>query len=133
MEWAGNSQELVLERLNRLQNTNDVFLAGAGTGAVDLIYRDRDTAWVDAVEDLRWLHNGKELLWVSEQDGWRHAYAVSCQERHARLITPGAFDVISVVAIDPKEEWLCYLASPDNATERYLYRAPLDRAVFPDD
>ncbi len=126
MEWAWNSQELVLELLNRLQNTNDVLLADAATGAVDRIYQDQDTAWVDAVEDLRWLHDGKELLWLSEQDGWRHAYAISRQERHARLITPGAFDVISVVAVDPKEEWLCYLASPDNATERYLYRVRLD-------
>ena len=41
MEWAGNSDELVLEHLNRLQNTNDVLLADACTGAVQQIFRDR--------------------------------------------------------------------------------------------
>jgi len=126
MEWAADSDTLVLEHLNRLQNTNDVLLADVKTGGVRSVYQDRDAAWVDVVDDLKWIHGGKDFLWVSEQDGWRHAYLVSRDGKQVRLVTPGAFDVISIVGIDPAEEWLYYMASPDNATQRYLYRTRLD-------
>lgn len=126
LEWAGNSHELVLEHLNRLQNTNDVLLANADTGAVQRIFRDEDKAWVEVVDDLRWIRGGKELLWLSEQDGWRHVYAISRQGSDARRIASGNFDVITVLAVDPHDEWLYFLASPENATQRYLYKIRLD-------
>ena len=132
MAWAGNSNQLVLQHLNRLQNTNDVLLADADTGAVERIHRDQDGAWVDVVDDLRWLHGGKEFLWLSEQDGWRHAYLVSKQGDHARLITHGQFDVISIEGADPQDDWLYYIASPANATQRYLYRTRFDGTGTPE-
>jgi dipeptidyl-peptidase-4 len=132
MEWAENSDELVLEHLNRLQNTNDVLLANARTGAVERIYRDQDSAWLDVVDTLRWLPGGKELLWLSEQDGWRHAYAVSRTGKNARLVTRGAFDVIETLALDPQGEWLYYIASPQNAGQRYLFRTRLDGTGEPE-
>jgi dipeptidyl-peptidase 4 len=125
MEWAENSDELVLECLNRAQNTNDVLLADTKTGEVRRIFEDRDAAWVELVDSVRWFHGGDEFLWLSERDGWRHAYAVSRNGNNVRLVTKGDFDVVDVQAIDPSGEWLYYRASPENATQRYLYRVPL--------
>ncbi len=132
LEWAGNSDELVMQHLNRLQNTNDVLLADARTGAVKHVTRDQDSAWVDVVSDLRWLHGGKEFLWVSERDGWRHVYVVSRDGKQVRLVTSGDFDVISVEAVDSNGERLYYIASPDDAAQRYLYCMRLDGAGPPD-
>ena len=132
MEWADNSDDLVLEHLNRLQNTNEVLLANAQTGVVERIYRDQDSAWVDVVDTLRWLPGGKELLWLSERDGWRHAYAISRADKSARLITRGAFDVIQAEAVDPDGKWLYYIASPENAGQRYLFRTRLDGTATPE-
>jgi dipeptidyl-peptidase-4 len=126
MEWAENPQELVLEHLNRLQNTNDVLLADASSGAVRQIFRDQDKAWVDIVDELLWTHDGKNLLWLSEQDRWRHIYAIPRRGDGAKRITAGEFDVIDLLAVDPQDEWVYFLASPANATERYLYRIRLD-------
>ena len=94
LEWAGNSRELAIEHLNRLQNTNDVLLADATTGQVRQIFRDQDSAWVDVMDEIHWVRNGQEFLWFSERDGWRHAYLVSRDGKRAQLITPGAYDVI---------------------------------------
>ncbi|HEY2460574.1 MAG TPA: DPP IV N-terminal domain-containing protein, partial [Candidatus Acidoferrum sp.] len=110
MEWAGDSDSLVLQHLNRLQNTNDVLLADVKTGAVRNLYTDKDKAWVDVVDDLKWLNGSKEFLWVSEQDGWRHVYVISRDGKQVRLVTAGPFDVISVVGVDPEEQWLYYMA-----------------------
>jgi len=125
MEWAGAAQ-LVLQRMNRLQNTNRVLLADAATGAVRTSLTEQDSAWVDVVDDLTWLAGGAEFLWPSERDGWRHLYRVSRDGSKVTLITPGGFDVVSVAGVDEPGGWLYYIASPDNATQRYLYRGRLD-------
>ena len=125
MEWAGPN-ELILQRINRLQNTDRVMLADAATGATRTVLTERDSAWVDVVDDVEWLAKGTEFLWTSERDGWRHVYRVSRDGKRLTNITAGNFDVVAVAAVDEAGGWLYYIASPDNATQRYLYRARLD-------
>lgn len=122
MDWADNSEELVLQQLNRLQNTNDVWIANARTGAVRRLLREQDAAWVDILDEFQWLSGGKELLWLSERDGWRKVYAVSRDGALTRVITPGSSDVIQLARVDDRGEWLFLVASPDDATRRFLYR-----------
>jgi dipeptidyl-peptidase-4 len=130
MEWAGPS-ELLIQHMNRLQNTNTVILANAATGAPRTVFVDRDSAWVDLVDDVPWIDNGKRFLFTSERDGWRHVYAISRDGRDIKLVTSGPFDVVSVVGVDAPGGWLYYIASPDNATQRYLFRTRLDGTGAP--
>jgi len=124
MEWAGPA-ELLVQHMNRLQNADDVMLADAATGAVRTVVAERDSAWIDLVEEVPWLDGGRRFLWTSERDGWRHLYAVA-RTGETRLVTTGAFDVVSVVSVDEPGGWVYYIASPTNATQRYLYRSRLD-------
>jgi len=126
MDWAGDSNSLVIQHLNRRQDTNDVVLADADSGAVTLVHSEHDPAWVDVIDDLKWLHGGRDFLWVNESDGWRHAYVISRDGKHSTLATPGKLDAVSVEGIDPKEEWIFFTASPENPTQRFLYRSRLD-------
>ncbi len=132
MEWTEDSKELVIEQLNRLQNLNKLMLVNPNTGAAETIFQDEDKDWVDAMEELRGLPGGKELLWLSERDGWRHSYAVPRSGGPARLVTPGGYDVIEIEQVDPRGEWLYFIASPDNPTEKYLYRNRLDGKGSPE-
>jgi dipeptidyl-peptidase-4 len=126
MDWAANSSEVLLQRLNRLQNTDEVMLGDAATGRVRTLLTERDSTWVDVVDDQAWLQGGREFTWVSERDGWKHVYAVSREGKAVRLVTRGPFDVLEVKGIDDKGGWLYYVASPDNATQKYLFRTRLD-------
>jgi dipeptidyl-peptidase-4 len=133
MEWAGNSPEVVLQQFNRLQDTVRVMLVdgrrnadGAWDGRLTTILTEHDDAWVDFQTELRWINDGKEFLWLSERDGWRHAYRVSRDGKAVTLVTPGDFDVIQILDVDPDGRHLYFLASPDNPTQRYLYRVRLD-------
>jgi dipeptidyl-peptidase 4 len=132
MEWAENSSELAIEHLNRLQNTDDLLLADAATANVRQVFRDQDAAWVDVMNEIKWVHGGKDFLWLSERDGWRHAYLVSRDGSTVKLITPGDYDAISIEGIDENNGVLYFVASPENATQRYLYRANLDGSGHPE-
>ncbi|MCA9734893.1 MAG: S9 family peptidase [Deferribacteres bacterium] len=126
MEWAASSKEVILQQINRLQNTNNVILGNATTGNVKTIYTDRDSAWLDVVDDWKWLKNGKEFTWVSEQDGWRHIYRITRDGKDIKLVTRESYDITEILGIDDKAGWIYFMASPENATQRYLYRIRLN-------
>ncbi len=126
MEWAASSDEYTVQHLNRPQNTNQVMMVDASTGAARTIFTDRDAAWVDVVDDMLWMDGGERFTWVSEKDGWRHVYVVSRDGSDETLVTPWDMDVESVQLIDDEGGWLYFIASPDNAAQRYLYRSRLD-------
>ncbi len=125
MEWAASSDEVIVQHLNRHQNNNRVMLGNARTGAVRTLFIDRDDAWLDAVDDWPWLEGGRRFTWVSERDGWRHVYLVDRESGEWTPVTPGDFDVETIVNIDEAGGWLYFIASPDNPTQRYLYRTRL--------
>jgi dipeptidyl-peptidase-4 len=135
LDWAANSNEVVLQHLNRKQNTLEVMLGDAATGRIRTVLTERDNAWVDVGNDLTWVEGGKSFTWVSERDGWRHLYVVSRDGRKIRLVTKGAFDLHNpfsafgeplVVGVDSAQGLIYYTASPDNATQLYLFRSRLD-------
>ncbi len=125
MEWAGNPDEIVFQRINRVQNRNDVMIGDARTGGVRTVLTEQDDAWVDVGDDFRWIDGGRRFVWVSERDGWRHVYTFDRSGRQQVLVTPGAFDAIAVQRVDERGGWLYFIASPDNPTQRYLFRTRL--------
>ncbi|MCD8538583.1 MAG: DPP IV N-terminal domain-containing protein, partial [Leadbetterella sp.] len=96
-------------------------------------YEEQDEAWVDVRTSWagseggwRWLKGNRDFLWISEKDGWNHIFRVSRDGKKETLITEGALDVISPLGVDETHGFVYYLASPGNATQRYLYRSRLD-------
>ena len=135
MEWAGNSRQVLIEYLDRLQQHNQLMLADARTGEAKLLFEDSDKAWVDVVP-LTFIGKGgtkePDLLWVSERDGWRHAYRIDRATGQPHLLTHFDADVISVEAVDADGGWLYFIASPTDPVRRYLYRARLDGTGTPE-
>ncbi len=116
---------MIIQYVNRLQNRNRVILANANDGSTQPIFTDTDEAWLDVNEDLKWFDDGNFFTWLSERDGWRHLFRISRDGKEVKLITPGAFDILSIVHIDTGGGWVYYIASPNDNAARYLYRSPL--------
>ena len=131
MEWA-NSSHILLQHMNRLQNKNEFLLADAASGVSRTVFVDEDRAWVDLNDSISWLNQGREFLVLSERDGWRHLYRVALDSGKAELVTRGDFDVVRLERVTPDEKWIYFIASPDNPTQRYLYRAKLDGSAAPE-
>lgn len=129
VDWACNSNEVVVERLNRFRNKREFLLANI-QGDVEQIFAESNDTWVESSQGknsgLTWVRNGEAFVVISEMDGWRHAYLWSRQGKKISLITPGSYDIIDRGPIDEEGGWFYFYASPENATEVYLYRAPLD-------
>jgi dipeptidyl-peptidase 4 len=126
MEWSQDSSQVLFQQLNRLQNINQVICGDPTTGKTSVLLTEKDDAWVDVMNEWRWIDDGKRFLWLSERDGWQHLYSVSMADGALRLLTPGDYDVISFTGVDEIKGCAYFIASPENPTQRYLYSVPLD-------
>jgi dipeptidyl-peptidase-4 len=133
MEWAG-SKEIILQHLNRKQNESKIMLTDIATGNAKTIYEEKDAAWIDILPlwdfDYQYggwdfINNSNEFIWASEKDGWRHLYRVA-KDGKETLITKGNYDVMGISTIDERNNYIYFFASPENATQKYLYRTKLD-------
>lgn len=133
MEWVPDSKSVILQQLNRKQNESKIIVANAGSGTSKTIYTETDPAWVDIKARWNnndptgwdWIDNGKEFLWLSEKDGWRHIYKIDMNGKET-LLTKDAFDVIEPRLFDISNKQIYFLASPDNATQKYLYKVSMN-------
>ena len=145
MDWLDDSSDLIIQQLNRLQNTQHVFTCTVKKGLFGVLnvtvpkvlFTDTDDAWVEADTRPRWIQDNQAFLWLSERDGWNHLYRVERSSGKVTLLSPGDYDVIDVQHVDEEKNLVYVTASPDNPTQRYLYRIPLSggaaRRVTPAD
>ena len=126
MIWAPDAKSIYVQQLNRKQNLNKVWKGSTTNFTVEQVYTERDDAWLDTVDDWIWFDEGREFSWLSEKDGWRHFYRVSADGQKEILVTEGDFDLANIELIDDDHGYVYFIASPDNPTQRYLYRAKLN-------
>lgn len=127
--WAPDGKSVLFQRLNRRQNLLEVFRGNPKTGETELLFSETDEAWVDVVDDWSFFPDGKSILWMSERDGWRHLYRINLENKQISCLTPGEYDVIRYLRHNSK--WIYFIASPDTATERYLYRVKIKQPGKP--
>lgn len=143
MEFIPFSGNLLIQQLNRKQNHSRLFISDISNGNSVMLQEETDEAWVDIYQpgntytidytnNFIWLNESKSILWVSEKDGWRHFYQVSMEGKPEKLITKGEYDVIDFKYVDQKKGFVYFTASPDNATQEYLYQANLNRPGPPE-
>lgn len=120
--WT-DANQLMLQQLNRDQNKNSVWLADATTGKARLLFQDTDDAWVETCDYDVDFDGGKQFIWISEQDGWRHVYGVNSTTGEMKLITRCDFDAFELLRVT--DEFVYFIGSSEKPTDRYLYRSPL--------
>ena len=126
MDFIPNSNEVMVQQLNRKQNTNKIWIGNVETMLLKNIYTETDPDFLDIHDDIRWLDGEKYFTWTSEKDGWKHLYKISRDGAESKLITKGNFDVVQINCIDPQNGYVYYIASPENFTQRYLYRSKIN-------
>jgi dipeptidyl-peptidase-4 len=135
MEWANNSDEVIIQQLNRKQNESKLMYCNAKSGAATTFYQEKDDAWIDVrnswsygnIIGWDWVENGQSFIWVSEKDGWRHIYKVAKDGKSEVLLTEGDYDIQKIMALDLKNDLIYFMASPRYATQSYLYKVNISQ------
>lgn len=134
LDWIPETDDLVLQQLNRLQNTVHVMTADLNSGVVQTAFTDRDDAWLDLqsgaflgseASAIRFLKGGTKFLWLSDRNGWRQLFVVDRHSGDMMALTSPTFDITAVAGVDEDGGWVYYVASPVDPLRRYLFRVKL--------
>ncbi|SIQ10215.1 S9 family peptidase [Maribacter ulvicola] len=136
MQWV-NKDVLLIQQMNRKQNELNVYTYRPSSNKLRKIYTETEDTWVDLrypdIASNHWgnndqliVDNGKSFLRMTENDGWRHMYKISLETGKKTLVTPGNYDVAAYYQTNAENLYI--VASPNNATQRYLYSVPLNGA-----
>lgn len=95
--WStAQPDHVVYQVQNRIQSSLDVWVYDAQTKKSSKIVEEKSQAWVDVIDEPRWLPDGS-FLWLSDSEkGRRHLYRIDSLGKRTAL-TQGAWDVKEVL------------------------------------
>ena len=136
MEFIPGTTTLMIQQMNRAQNTNTVWTVAADDATLTprVLCTDSDAAWVETNDNIHWLKGNKAFTFTSERDGWRHIWRVSADGQTWTCLTPGDYDVDREVAYDAQRGYIYFdTALPGAAAERHVMRATVNGKAHVDD
>ncbi|HJW27648.1 MAG TPA: alpha/beta fold hydrolase, partial [Saprospiraceae bacterium] len=95
-------------------------------GKSKLMYQEDNKYYIDITDDFRFLKNNAGFIWASDQDGFAHIYLYGMDGKQLRLLTPGNYDVVTVLGVDEKNNTMYYQASAKTPLEKEVYSVSLD-------
>ncbi|MEL6104576.1 MAG: DPP IV N-terminal domain-containing protein [Planctomycetota bacterium] len=129
VEWVPGTNQLLIEVLSRFRDRREFWLAST-EGAAESIYREVNEAWAVGSHGINsgteWIRGGTAFIFISEKEGWRQAYLRSRDGKNETKLTLGDYDIIDRAFVDEVGGWYYFYASPENGTQKYLHRVPLD-------
>ncbi|OJJ21448.1 S9 family peptidase [marine bacterium AO1-C] len=124
LKWTKNPGLLSIRRLNRLQNKLELLHGDVTTGKTKVILTEESNTYVDVefTDDLTYLNNGKEFIFTSEKDGFKHIYLYTMGGKLVRQITKGDWEVREFEGVDEKRKLLYFTSTEASPLGRQLYR-----------
>jgi dipeptidyl-peptidase-4 len=124
--WKPDSSALVVQLQNRVQTWLDLLSVAPSGGAPTRILRDATKAWIEPTDGFEWLDGGKQFLWCSERDGYKHLYLYDANGVLVRRLTSGEWEVDELVGCDEPARRVYLLCDRDDRKGDSLFRLSLD-------
>jgi dipeptidyl-peptidase-4 len=125
--WSPSGEEIMAERLNRVQNRLDLLMANVSTGLSRVVLHEEDPYWINVSGEPIFLGTGDRFLWTSERSGFRHIYLYSADGKLLKQLTSGEWQVDNITAVDDEHKRVFFTSDESSALERQLWSVDLDR------
>lgn len=125
VKWGANSSQLLLFKLNRLQNILSIMMGDCERGVDQImtkkIFSEQSMTYIDITDDITFLPDGKSFLMTSKRDGFNHIYQFSLdRDVDPVQLTSGAWDVLEMQGYDSKRKRAYFSCSKQGATQQHL-------------
>lgn len=127
IQWTVDPNILSIRKLNRLQNHMTLLHVNATSGDAKVVLDQKTDTYFDVemIEAL-YLKNGKQLITMSEEDGYMHLYLYSIDGSPVRKLTDGQFEVTDFYGLDERTGTLYYSSTEVSPLERHFYSMSVD-------
>jgi dipeptidyl-peptidase 4 len=125
--WTPDGKELLIQWMNRGQDTLKIFAVNPATGSKREVYLEHQPSWVDWNEDIWFLPKGRSFILKSDRDGWAHLYECSLSGGIKKQLTSGEWGIENVLLADETNRRVYFTARKEASTRIDLYVIGLDK------
>ncbi|MDH5630653.1 MAG: S9 family peptidase [Gammaproteobacteria bacterium] len=130
VQWTQDSTQLTFQWQSRDQKQLKLNLYDLNSKKSRTLIHEKSNTWINLHNDLRFLGDGKQFIWASEKDGYKHLYLHSLANRSVKQLTRGKWVVDDVVNIDEDKGLIYFTGRKDTPLEKHLYSVNLKSAVI---
>lgn len=101
--WSPNEKNIYVALLNREQN--DMWLNEYDVASGDFVkslFNEKDEKYTEPLHPMFFIGDGKQFIWMSRRDGYRHAYLYSIDGKLIKQLTKGKWEIKDVSGFDEK-------------------------------
>ena len=121
IKWTKDDNNLVVFWMNRHQDDLKLLITDAQTGASNILYEEKNKYFVEVNDDWWFLKDGKNFLFTSEMNGYRHLYLHSMDGKIKTQVTKGNYEITDVNGVDEINRRIFFTMA---------YPRPMDRNLF---
>lgn len=121
IKWTRDDNNLIVFWMNRHQDDLKLLSTNAQTGASNILYEEKNKYFIEINDDWWFLKDGKNLLFTSEMNGYRHLYMQNLDGKPIKQITKGNHEITDVNGVDEVNKRIFFTMA---------YPRPMDRNLF---
>ncbi|MBB3186767.1 S9 family peptidase [Microbacter margulisiae] len=123
IEWTRNINELAIAKFDRDQTKMQLYFANPRSTVSHLVLTDQSNTYVDYrnLQYLSFTPDGKHFVYVSEKDGYRHAYLYTTTGILEKDLTKGNWDITDFYGYDAAKRISYFQAAEISPLERNVY------------
>ncbi|MCL1942877.1 MAG: S9 family peptidase [Candidatus Azobacteroides sp.] len=121
IRFTGNPDQLAVITLNRSQNNLTMYYANPKSGLCKQILREESQTFVDPDYLDNIFFTPDQFVFVSEKDGYRHAYLYTINGVLIRQLTSGNGDITGVFGFNAETQTLYYESAEESPMNRAVY------------
>lgn len=123
IKWTNDQDKLAIFIMNRNQNQLDMLYANPKSLVSQLILRETSDTYVDygLIDQIYFTKDSKNFTYVSERDGYRHAYLYKINGVLEKQLTSGKWDLTTLYGYDEPTQTLYYESAEASPMQRDIY------------
>lgn len=120
IKWIGNTNNLCVYWMNRLQNNLKLLSANANTGKSSIFYNETNKFYIEINDNMHFLKDGDRFIFTSERDGLNTLYLGSIKNNTVTRLFENKNEVAELYGVDDSEENI-YFSLAENVRNRMPY------------
>ena len=124
IKWTMDDKQLVVFWMNRHQDDLKLLRIDAQTGTSSFLYEEKNKYYVEVSDNWWFLKDGKNFIFTSEMNGYRHLYLYSLDGKIKTQVTKGNNEITDVNGVDEINRRIFFTMA---------YPRPMDRNLFATD
>ncbi len=124
-KWMPDSEHFTYQWQNRTQQELELRSVNVKTNTQNVLLAESSNTWVNLHDDFTFINQGKQFIWASERDGFKHLYLFNSDGTLVRQLTKGKWVVDQLEAVDEKAGKVYFTGRKDTPLESHLYSVNL--------